>query len=106
MRPAASTLKLRSLNDIRRRFALGLGLLLAPFSLAPSEIEAAEGPVTVLTATQRREVATVSRGDGELVGGDLRGARDRAASSLEFLLQHTTIQPGWVQSAGQPAHAH
>ena len=44
--------------------------------------------------------------DGELVGGDLRGARDRAASSLEFLLQHTTIQPGWVQSAGRPAHAH
>jgi cytosine/adenosine deaminase-related metal-dependent hydrolase len=44
--------------------------------------------------------------DGQLVDGDLRAARDRAASSLEFLLQHTTIQPGWVQSAGQPAHAH
>ena len=89
MRPAASTLKLRSLNDIRRRFALGLGLLLAPFSLAPSEIEAAEGPVTVLTATQRREVATVSRGDGELVaiddvlaGLDVRLTPDARGQSL------------------------
>jgi cytosine/adenosine deaminase-related metal-dependent hydrolase len=44
--------------------------------------------------------------DGELVAGDLRGARDRAAASLDHLLQHTTIQPGWVQSAGQAAHAH
>ncbi len=70
MRRAASALKLRSLNDIGRRFlSLGLGAVLASFAMA-SELTAAEGPVTVLTATQRREVATVSRGEGELVAID------------------------------------
>ena len=48
---------------------------------------------------------TMVKRDGELVGGDLRGARDRAAASLEYLLGHTTVQPHWVQSTGS-AHAH
>jgi cytosine/adenosine deaminase-related metal-dependent hydrolase len=42
--------------------------------------------------------------DGKLLHGDLRRARDLAASSLDYLLGHTTIQPNWVQSA--PGHAH
>ncbi len=42
--------------------------------------------------------------DGRLVGADLRGARDRAAASLDYLLGHTTIQPHWVQSARGHAH--
>ena len=42
---------------------------------------------------------------GKLVGADLRGARDRAASSLEYLLAHTTVQPNWVQSAAATATA-
>jgi cytosine/adenosine deaminase-related metal-dependent hydrolase len=37
--------------------------------------------------------------DGNLVHGDIRRARDDAAASLDFLLQHTTIQPNWAQSA-------
>jgi 5-methylthioadenosine/S-adenosylhomocysteine deaminase len=41
----------------------------------------------------------------ELVGADLRAARDRAGSSLDYLLTHTTVQPNWVQSA-TAAHAH
>jgi cytosine/adenosine deaminase-related metal-dependent hydrolase len=46
--------------------------------------------------------------DGRLVSGDLRRARDDAAASLDYLLQHTTIQPHWAQSAGdpEPAHSH
>src|SRR4051812_8239052 len=46
--------------------------------------------------------------DGALVGADVRRARDLAASSLEYLLGHTTVQPHWVQSAGRTptAHAH
>jgi 5-methylthioadenosine/S-adenosylhomocysteine deaminase len=45
--------------------------------------------------------------NGQLVDADLRRARDLAESSLDYLLGHTTIQPGWVQSAGAPAaHAH
>jgi cytosine/adenosine deaminase-related metal-dependent hydrolase len=43
--------------------------------------------------------------DGRLLRGDLRRARDEAAASLDHLLQHTTIQPHWVQSAHQPAAA-
>jgi cytosine/adenosine deaminase-related metal-dependent hydrolase len=43
--------------------------------------------------------------DGRLVHGDLRRARDDAANSLDHLLQHTTIQPHWAQSAGEPAAA-
>ena len=41
--------------------------LAALLSLAASLAPAASGPLTVLTATQRREVATVARADGELV---------------------------------------
>lgn len=37
--------------------------------------------------------------DGRLVDVDLGAARDRAGSSLEYLLGHTAIQPNWVQSA-------
>jgi 5-methylthioadenosine/S-adenosylhomocysteine deaminase len=44
---------------------------------------------------------------GELVGADLRGARDRAAASLDHLLSATQIQPNWVQSTGlEPVHGH
>ena len=42
--------------------------------------------------------------DGKLVDADLRRARDLAASSLDYLLGHTTIQPHWVQSAAGHAH--
>ena len=52
---------------------------------------------------------TFLKRDGRLVGGDLRHARDDAAASLEYLLQHTTIQPHWAQSAvaeTAPAHSH
>ena len=63
---------------------------------------------TVVHQADTRNVDTVIvagaflKRDGKLVGADLRAARDRAASSLDYLLQHTTIQPHWVQSAGQP----
>src|SRR3954447_18220576 len=67
---------------------------------------------TVVHQADTRNVDTVmvagqvlKRG-GELVDADLRGARDRAATSLEYLLGHTTIQPHWIQSAGLPAHSH
>jgi cytosine/adenosine deaminase-related metal-dependent hydrolase len=60
---------------------------------------------TVVHQADTRNVDTVlvageplKRG-GRLVGADLRAARDRAAASLDYLLGHTTIQPGWVQSA-------
>jgi N-acetylmuramoyl-L-alanine amidase len=45
-----------------RRALVGL------LALAPVLASAAAGPITVLTATQRREVATVVRAEGELVG--------------------------------------
>ena len=50
----------------------------------------------------------VLKRDGALDGADLRRARDLAASSLDYLLSHTTIQPNWVQSARRTpsAHAH
>ncbi len=40
---------------------------------------------------------------GKLVDADLRGARDRASSSLDHLLTHTDVQPNWVQSAAATA---
>jgi 5-methylthioadenosine/S-adenosylhomocysteine deaminase len=43
--------------------------------------------------------------EGRLVHGDLRRARDDAATSLDYLLQHTTIQPHWAHSAAEPAAA-
>jgi cytosine/adenosine deaminase-related metal-dependent hydrolase len=69
---------------------------------------------TVVLQADTRNVDTVLvagealKRDGRLVGGDLRRARDLAATSLEYLLGHTTIQPTWVQSAkAAPAgHAH
>ena len=48
----------------------------------------------------------VLKRSGALVGGDLRRARDNAATSLDYLLQHTEIQPNWVQSAAAPAPVH
>ncbi len=67
---------------------------------------------TVVLQADTRNVETVFvagqllKRDGALVGADLRGARDRAASSLEFLLRHTAIQPNWVQSAQPRGHQH
>ena len=64
---------------------------------------------TVVLQADTRNVDTVFvagrmlKRSGQLVGADLRRARDLAASSLEHLLQHTTIQPNWVQSRG---HVH
>ncbi len=61
---------------------------------------------TVVLQADTRNVDTVFvagrllKRDGKLVDADLRRARDLAASSLEHLLRHTTIQPNWVQSAG------
>jgi N-acetylmuramoyl-L-alanine amidase len=57
------------LNVLRRRASpshrvVALAGLLA---LAPALVPAASSPITVLTATQRREVATVPRAEGELV---------------------------------------
>ena len=64
---------------------------------------------TVVLQADTRNVDTVFvagralKRDGQLVDADLRRARDLAAASLDYLLGHTTIQPGWVQSA--EAHA-
>ena len=61
---------------------------------------------TVVLQADTRNVDTVFvagrcvKRSGKLLAGDLRHARDLAASSLEHLLTHTTIQPNWVQSAG------
>jgi N-acetylmuramoyl-L-alanine amidase len=52
----------RRASPLSRRLALA-GLL----ALAPPALPAAGAPITVLTATQRREVATVSRAQGDLV---------------------------------------
>jgi 5-methylthioadenosine/S-adenosylhomocysteine deaminase len=67
---------------------------------------------TVVHQADTRNIDTVmvagnalKRG-GALVEGDLRRARDNAATSLEYLLQHTDIQPNWVQSAGAEPAAH
>jgi hypothetical protein len=46
----------------------------------------------------------VLKRDGRLVHGDLRRARDQAAGSLEHLLAHTQIRPGWVQSGAVHSH--
>ena len=64
---------------------------------------------TVVLQADTRNVDTVFvagravKRAGTLVDADLRGARDLAASSLDYLLGHTTVQPNWVQSAG---HTH
>jgi 5-methylthioadenosine/S-adenosylhomocysteine deaminase len=44
--------------------------------------------------------------EGRLVDADLRWARELAASSLEYLLEQTAMQPHWVQSVKAPAAAH
>jgi cytosine/adenosine deaminase-related metal-dependent hydrolase len=60
---------------------------------------------TVVLQADTRNVDTVwVAGDalkraGRLEGADLRAARDRAETSLEFLLGHTPLRPGWVQNA-------
>jgi cytosine/adenosine deaminase-related metal-dependent hydrolase len=60
---------------------------------------------TVVHQADTRNVDTVLvagralKRDGRLVDADLRHARDLAAASLEHLLEHTTVQPHWVQSA-------
>jgi 5-methylthioadenosine/S-adenosylhomocysteine deaminase len=60
---------------------------------------------TVVHQADTRNVETVLVGgrflkrDGLLVDADLRRARDLAAASLEYLLEHTALQPHWVQSA-------
>jgi cytosine/adenosine deaminase-related metal-dependent hydrolase len=65
---------------------------------------------TVVLQADTRNVETVVvagqvlKRDGRLVDADLRHARDLAASSLDHLLEHTTVQPHWVQRAG--AHVH
>src|SRR5262252_8240566 len=65
--PRRTALKLPSLKGIGRSLALA-SLASAWCLLGASPARAVEGPVTVLTATQRREVQTVSRGgDAELV---------------------------------------
>ena len=68
---------------------------------------------TVVHQADTRNVDTVfvagkvlKRG-GKLAGADLRHARDLAASSLDYLLRHTNVQPHWVQrSEASPAHSH
>ncbi len=65
---------------------------------------------TVVLQADTRNVETVFvagevlKRDGKLVDADVRRARDLAATSLDYLLGHTTIQPHWVQSA--PGHVH
>jgi 5-methylthioadenosine/S-adenosylhomocysteine deaminase len=65
---------------------------------------------TVVLQADTRNVETVFvagevlKRDGKLVGADVRRARDLAATSLDYLLGHTTIQPHWVQSAAGHAH--
>ena len=60
---------------------------------------------TVVLQADTRNVDTVLvageplKRDGQLVGADLRRARDEARSSLDYLLRHTTVQPHWVQRA-------
>jgi cytosine/adenosine deaminase-related metal-dependent hydrolase len=68
---------------------------------------------TVVLQADTRNIDTVFVGgrlvkrDGALVGADLRRARDLAEASLDHLLQHTDVQPNWVQSApNASAHAH
>jgi cytosine/adenosine deaminase-related metal-dependent hydrolase len=69
---------------------------------------------TVVHQADTRNVDTVMidgrivKRDGRLVDADLRRARDLAATSLDFLLGHTTIQPNWVQSSrpAPVAHSH
>ncbi len=77
----------------RRTIARSLGSALACV-LLPAWLAAAEGPVTVLTATQRREIAAVMRGDAELVAIDevLSGLGARLVTDPKGLA--VTVQRG------------
>ena len=75
--------------SLRRALA---GLL----ALAPALAPAAGGPITVLTATQRREVATVQRTDGDLV------AIDDVLAGLGATL--TSDAPGGAVSVRRGSH--
>ena len=65
---------------------------------------------TVVLQADTRNVDTVFvagrmlKRNGQLVDADLRRARELAAASLDYLLQHTTIQPHWIQSAARHVH--
>ena len=65
---------------------------------------------TVVHQADTRNVDTVMvagrvlKRDARLVDADLARARDLAATSLEYLLEHTAIQPQWVQGAKAGAH--
>jgi cytosine/adenosine deaminase-related metal-dependent hydrolase len=48
---------------------------------------------------------TILKRAGRLVDADLGHARDLAASSLEYLLEHTEVRPEWVQSGTGAAAA-
>jgi cytosine/adenosine deaminase-related metal-dependent hydrolase len=68
---------------------------------------------TVVHQADTRNIDTVMvdgrilKRDGRLVDADLGRARDLAETALDYLLQHTDVQPQWVQSAkGSPAHSH
>ena len=68
---------------------------------------------TVVHQADTRNVDTVMvdgeilKRDGKLMNGDLRRGRELAGSALNYLLEHTNVQPGWVQSVtGSPAHSH
>ena len=68
---------------------------------------------TVVHQADTRNVDTVMvdgkilKRDGRLVDTDLRRARELAESSLDHLLQHTTVEPHWVQSkTSAGAHSH
>jgi 5-methylthioadenosine/S-adenosylhomocysteine deaminase len=64
---------------------------------------------TVVLQADTRNVDTVIvagkvlKRDGRLLAGDLGRARELATSSLDYLLDHTTVQPHWVQSARSAA---
>jgi cytosine/adenosine deaminase-related metal-dependent hydrolase len=68
---------------------------------------------TVVHQADTRNVDTVFvagerlKDRGRLLSGDLQRARDLASSSLDHLLSHTTMKPGWVQSArSRSGHVH
>jgi N-acetylmuramoyl-L-alanine amidase len=65
-------------------------------ALAPALAPAAGGPITVLTATQRREVGTVGRADGDLV------AIDDVLAGLGATL--TSDAPGGALSVRRGSH--
>ena len=68
---ARGALRLPSLNGrTRRASSIARSALAGLLLLVPALVQGAGGTLTVLTATQRREVATLTRPEGELVGID------------------------------------